>query len=121
MYKLQSTKQNASDYEIDEKEILATKLLSSLLLQSLISKYVTKGVIYSLVFNQFIDEDDITDMLHNKYSDKRDWEWYSEDIHEINIDDESIFEINDILNLSLDKLLNIIGIDKNYLYLNNKI
>ena len=54
----------------------------------------------SLVQDDILEGFDISDLLE-KYGDKRDYEWYSEDFLGSDLSDETILRINDVLALGL--------------------
>ena len=94
-----------SSIENEHKSLL---LWSSLLVQSICSKYITHGQMLSLVQDRIIEEIDISDLL-DKYGDERDYEWYSEDFLGCDLSDETIIQVDDILALAEPKFKEILG------------
>lgn len=54
----------------------------------------------SLVQDDNLEEHDITHLLHDKYNDKRDYEWYSEDFLGSDLSEETIIRVGDILSMT---------------------
>ena len=96
-----------------EKEQKALLLWISILARSVYSKYITHGQMLSLVQDRFLDESDISDLLE-KYGDKRDYEWYSEDFLGSNLSDKTILLIDDILAFAEPKFKDILGFGQNH-------
>lgn len=116
LYSLQKMKEADSDYCNKEKEATATRLLANLILQRTISSNITCWMLKSLVSNGFFEETDVDKLLSEKYNDKRDSEWYLEDMISWDEEDETDFKVDDTLEATQDALLETIGIDKSYFY-----
>ena len=97
-------KLKADGYENLERQLkdeckIAT-LWISLLTQSIYSEFITQGQMLSLVQDDILEEHDITHLLHYKYNDKRDYEWYSEDFLGSDLSEETIIRVGDILSMT---------------------
>ena len=77
-----------------------TTLWISLLTQSLFSDFITHGQMLSLVQDNILEEHDITHLIRERYNDKRDYEWYSEDFLGSALSDETIIRVDDILSMT---------------------
>ena len=76
---LEKAKRASLVYQEEEREERVTHLWCTLLLSSLLSDYLTYGEAESVVENGILTEEEVTDLLKNRYGMEKDWEWYSED------------------------------------------
>lgn len=108
---LQNAKIKILEYEVTKNETLVTNIWCEILILSLSSDVITYNIMKRVVDNQFIAEEDITDLLKEKYNIEKDYEWYLEDFLGQDFDEFTDIKINDFLDLCEDKFLKILGID----------
>ncbi len=105
-------------YEVSEtqkrKEIHATELWCSLLIHSMNSEYITKGQMKMLVEDEIMDESAMSTLLQDKYHDKRDYEWYSEDFLGCDLNEETILRIEDVLEEAEPVFRKVLGIGEKF-------
>lgn len=107
---LQNAKIKSLEYEVTKNETLVTNIWCEILILSLSSDVITYNIMKRVVDNQFIAEEDITDLL-KEYNIEKDYEWYLEDFLGQDFDEFTDIKINDFLDLCEDKFLKILGID----------
>ena len=112
VYKLlliQKAKLGSSLYEMNEDEINTAKVWCDLLISSMFSEVISYGTMLRLVENKLVEESEISDILEDKYDDKRDYEWYSEDFIGCGLDEPTIIKIQDIMEMAEPRVMKIIG------------
>ena len=110
---LQNAKIKSLEYEVTNNETLVTNIWCEILILSLSSDVITYNIMKRAVDNQFIAEEDITDLLKEKYNIDKYYEWYLEDFLGQDFDEFTDIKINDFLALCEDKFLQILGISSN--------
>lgn len=115
--KLERSKKDYAFYELDDNEVVATRLLSNLILLYYLEEKIPHWTLRSLVQNKFIEESDVSVLLKSKYQDKRSCVWYLDKLKDWGMEDDTLLDAEDVLRICLPNLLNVIGISRDRLHL----
>ena len=96
---LEQTKNESTIYSLKKSETDVTCLWAELLIRSISMDTVTQSQVKKAVENDVIEECDISQLLRDKYDEKKDYEWYMEDFLGCEQDETTIIKINDFLEL----------------------
>ena len=115
LLELNEHKKANKDYNIskseERKENRATELWCGILLHGMNSKYIRYCDLKSLVEQEFLDESDISDILEG-LGDKRDYEWYTEDLMSFELMEDTIIPNEIILKRAEPAFMQILNIKK---------
>ena len=115
LLELNEHKKANKDYNIskseERKENRATELWCGILLHGMNSKYIRYCDLKSLVEQEFLDESDISDILEG-LGDKRDYEWYTEDLMSFELMEDTIIPNEIILKEAEPAFMKILNIKK---------
>ena len=96
-------------FRLSSDEINVVLLFCDILSTSVFSDVITFSQMTRLVENDLLTEGEISDMLSEKYSIDKDYEWYSEDFLGCGLDERTDIRIDDVLEAAGGKISKIIG------------
>lgn len=111
LLQLQLAKSKSNNYDLSNEEIKATNFLCELLIVQLSSQKLPYHLMKRAVENKYVEDSDITKLLKEKYEMKQDYEWYDEDFIGCDLDILTCIQVNDLLELCLDKICKTLAID----------
>lgn len=111
---LLAAKKDSAEYKLREKEVIATRLWCDLLIEGLVSEYLTCGTMNYAVQSGIVSEGEMSDLIAESGIEYepgkcKDYDWYSQDFMGDWPGTETKIKIKDFLNMFEDDLIEIIG------------